>query len=400
MNARVERPVQSPPAEPAWRRLVGYYSALAAIGLAASVLGPTLPGLAAQTGATLSQISILFVARSAGYLAGSWAVGRLYDRLPGHPIMALAILALALGLAAIPLAPWLWLLAALMGLLGLAEAATDVGSNTLIVWTYGEAVGPYMNGLHFAFGVGASLAPVVVAQASTLSGGIQWAYWGLAVLVLPPALWVLRLPSPAMRAAAPTAQTGPVRYGLVALFVACFFFYVGSEVSFGAWVYTYAEKLGLADPTSAAYLTAVFWGALTAGRLLSIPLAVRVRPRVILLTALLGCWLSAGVVWLLPGSTAALWAGAVGVGFFMAPVFPTLMAFASRRMALTAQITSLFFIGASLGGTALPWLIGQLVEPFGPRPIMGVIFAGILLDGLAFLALMRLAPHPLSGDRP
>ena len=390
----------SPSVGPAWRRLVGYYAALAAVGLANSVLGPTLPGLAAQTGATLSQISLLFVARAAGYLSGSWVIGRLYDRLPGHPIMIAALLALGLGLAATPLSPWLGLLAALLLLIGLAEAGTDIGVNTLLVWTYGDAVGPYLNGLHFAFGLGAALAPVVVAQVSGLPDGLRWAYWGLAGLVLVPALWVLRLPSPPLRAAASASRGGQAaRAGLVALFVVCFFFYVGAETAFGAWVYTYAERLRLADPAAAAYLSAAFWGALTVGRLVSIPLATRVRPRLILAAALGGCLVSVGLVPLLPASPAALWAGTLGTGFCMAPVFPTLLAFASRRLPLTARITSLFFIGSNVGGTVLPWLVGQLVEPFGPRLIMAVVFAGVVLDGLAFLALMRLAPNPADSAR-
>jgi len=383
----------------AWAQLVGYYASLGAVGLASAALGPTLPGLAEQTGVSLGGISLVFVARSVGYLAGSLLVGRLYDRLPGHPIMAAGLGLMAASLGLMPFAPWLWALAGLMAVLGAAEAAVDVGNNTLIVWTYGDAVGPYMNGLHFSFGAGAFLAPLVVAQVLGQGGTIAWAYWALAALTLPPALWLARLPSPGGRApaaqAAPTAAAGGVsRYGLVALLTACFFFYVGAEMGFGAWVYTYAERMGLADAASAAYLTSAFWGALTAGRLLSIPLAARLRPRTLLAAALSGCLASVGAAWLWPGSPALLWAAALGTGFSMATIFPTLMAFASRRLALTGQITSFFFIGGSLGGMFLPWLIGQWVEPAGPRVVLAVIFSGLALDLAAFLALVAFTPRP------
>jgi FHS family Na+ dependent glucose MFS transporter 1 len=380
--------------------LPGYYGAIAGIGLMAAVLGPTLPGLAEQTGSSLSQISALFVAKSVGYLSGSVVAGRLYDRAPGHPILALAVVVSAVSLAAVPLAPWLWLLVAVSAVLGAAEAAIDVGGNTLVVWTYGDRVGPYMNGLHFAFGLGAFLAPLIVAQAMAWSGGIAWAYWALAILVLPPVLWLARRRSPAIRGGTGAAQAGPIRYGIIALVVICFFFYVGSEVGFGAWVYTYATRLGLADEASAAYLTAAFWGALTAGRLLSIPLALRFRPRAILAVDLAGCLLSVGLVLVWPASSLALWAGAIGAGLFMASIFPTLMSFASRRIPMTGQIASLFFIGSSLGGTALPWLIGQLFEPAGPGSAMQIIFAGVALDAVAFTALLVFAPQPASSATP
>jgi FHS family Na+ dependent glucose MFS transporter 1 len=55
-----------------------YFAAFVALGMFSAVLGPTLPGLAAHTRTDLSHISILFAARSAGYMMGSFLGGRLY----------------------------------------------------------------------------------------------------------------------------------------------------------------------------------------------------------------------------------------------------------------------------------------------------------------------------------
>ena len=35
--------------------------------------------------------------------------------------------------------------------------------NPLLVWVHGDEVGPAMNGLHFFFGVGAFLSPIIIA---------------------------------------------------------------------------------------------------------------------------------------------------------------------------------------------------------------------------------------------
>ena len=43
-------------------------------------------------------------------------------------------------------------------------------------------------------------------------------------------------------------------------------FYVGAEVGVGGWLYSYAIAMELADTTSAAYLTSVYWGAFMLGR--------------------------------------------------------------------------------------------------------------------------------------
>ncbi|MGC8782540.1 MAG: MFS transporter, partial [Anaerolineae bacterium] len=329
-------------------------------------MGPTLPGLAQHTGSKLSEISFLFTARALGYLLGSLISGRLYDRFPGHRVIAGVLLVMAIMMAIVPTVPILWLLALVLLTLGLGEGGLDVGGNALLVWVYGDRVGPYMNALHFFFGLGAFISPIVVAFAIRLSGDITLAYWALALLMLPALLWIARLPSPRPMVAVEAHRTGNANRTLLALLVLSFFVYVGAELSFGGWIYTYAVKRGLGTATSAAFLTSAFWGALMLGRLLSIPLAARLKPQTILLADLLGCLASMAVILLWPASTVALWVGTFGAGFAMASIFPTMISFAERYMTITGQITSLFLAGSSLGSMTLPWLIGQLFEPVGP----------------------------------
>jgi FHS family Na+ dependent glucose MFS transporter 1 len=395
-------------------RTIGYCAAYIGLGLSTAILGPTLPGLAERTQSQLGEVSLLFTAVSVGYLAGSLRGGWLYDRVRGHPVMAAGLLLMAVTLAAAPVIPNRWLLAVLVLLLGGAEGAVDVGGNVLLVWVYGRRVGPYMNALHFFFGVGAFLSPIVVAQAVQWSGDIAPAYWVLALFMLPTALWLLRLPSPTTQARAtgaspadaiggvpspadvPARPSGPgtPRRVLLVLIVLLFFLYVGAEASFGGWIYTYALALDLSGKAAAAYLTSAFWGALTLGRLLAIPIAARFRPVSILLADLGGCLVSLGILLLWPNSVAT-WLGTVGLGLSMASIFPTLLSLAERRMHINGQVTGWFLAGSGLGGMGLPWFIGQLFESVGPRSTMAVIAVDLLvavgiLAALAFYSTRRL----------
>ena len=72
-------------------KTLAYYGAFVGLGLVLASLGPTLPGLADAIGASLSSLSTIFVARSTGYLAGALIGGRGFDRLPGHPLMAVML---------------------------------------------------------------------------------------------------------------------------------------------------------------------------------------------------------------------------------------------------------------------------------------------------------------------
>ena len=96
----------------------------------------------------------------------------------------------------------------------------------------------------------------------------------LAVIILPTAAVAL-LPSP------PSPQTAGQRAAvkldlrLIVLISLVFGCYNGASLAYGGWIYTYAIKMNLANATQAAYLTSVFWGALTLGRLAAIPIAMR-----------------------------------------------------------------------------------------------------------------------------
>ncbi len=374
---------------------VGYYAAFLILGMAAAVIGPTLGRLAEQTQTSLSLFSFIFVARSAGYLIGSLVGGHLYDRLPGHWVVAADLAVTVAMLALAPLVTWFWLLLVVLFLLGIATGALDVGGNTLLVWVHREKIGPFMNGLHFFFGLGAFIAPVILAQAIVWSGGIRWGYWILALLALPVLLGVASQPSPAPIAEKGKTQGGRVNRLLVILMVLFFFFYSGAEIAVGGWIASYTQAMGLADEVNAAYLTSFFWGALTIGRLLAIPITARLRPRTVLLIDLVGCLASMALMAAFLHSLLAVQAGALGIGLSMASVFPTMITFAGNRMVITGQITSFFFVGASFGGMFLPWLIGRLFEPLGPRVTVISILIDLLLAMGLFILLIRAAPRPL-----
>ena len=361
-----------------------YYAGFVVLGLTAASLGPTLTDLAANTRSTLGQISIVFTARSLGYLLGSVLAGRFYDRLPGHKVMTIGLLILGLTLGLTPIVPLLAVLTGVLLVMGIAEGLFDVGGNTLLVWVHGDKVSPYMNALHFFFGLGAFVTPMIVAWTVQASGGIRMAYWTLALLAVIPALMLLFQASPISPHKASEGDGSQVQVGLLVLLILFFFLYVGAEVSFGGWIFTYAKAQDLAGEVEAAYLTSAFWGAFTVGRLLSIPIARRLRPRTMLLIDLLGCILSAGLMLAWSNSRFAVWVGAFGVGLFMASIFPTALLLAGRRMNLTGFITSLFFLGSSTGAMLMPLLIGQLFERLGPPVTMLVILSAVVLDLVVF----------------
>jgi FHS family Na+ dependent glucose MFS transporter 1 len=227
-----------------------------------------------------------------------------------------------------------------------------------------------------------------------LTGGLVGAFWVLAALMLPGVIGLLRLASPNHQRTAEDGQGRQNHHLLVALGVLFFFLNVGAEASFGGWIFTYAMALDLGDATTAAYLTSGFWGALTLGRLLAVPISARLRPRYILVGSLLACLVGLAIILLWPGSAAALWSGTLGMGLGMASIVPSTLSLVGRHVPISGRITGWFFVGASAGGMSLPWVIGQLFERSGPRASMVTIMLAMLASAVAFAALLAYLARP------
>ena len=379
------------------RRTFGYYFLFICLGLDSAILGPTLPALASQTASRLGQMGLVFLVGAIGYTLGTIIGGRVFDRLPGHPVLGIAQLSAAVLIFFIPLASSLWVLLAILVCKGFAEGFVNTGANALLVWTHGEKVAPFMNGLHFFFGLGAFLSPFLVAQVVGVAGGYRFAYWALAGFAALVGLRMLTMsgsPHPSQAHSRDTSQNthNPVPIALVVSAMLFLFFYVGAEITFGGWLYTYAVTLNLASAAGAAYLTSAFWAAFTVGRLLSIPAATRFTPRQVILTALIGCLtiLALGIIF--AGSSASLWLMAIGLGFCMAPIWPTGFTLAGQSIDMTGKVTGVILLGDSFGGMVLPTAVGKVIESSGPRAMVYLVFASLVLTLLAFAGMLRLRP--------
>ena len=369
-----------------WIATIAYYLSFIILGASTAASGPSLPKLAEHTSSGLDRISLIFVFGSLGYLIGSYFGGRAYDRVPGHRLMAIALLAIGLASVLIPIAPVLWMLLAAMFLSGLAGGIVDVGSNTLLLWTHGKSAGPFMNGLHFFFGVGSFIAPLLLARVLIQTGDILWLFWIVAIACLPLAIWYWFLSEPSTHTQAQERNNVPLPVLPVLLMVILFVLYVGLELGFANWIYTYALTLDLGTVVTSAYLTSGFWGAFTFGRLLGVWVSTRARSQAILFADLIGCAISTLIIMLWKDSSLALWVGSIGLGLSMASIFPTFLMLAGERMEVTGAMTGWFLVGSGAGSMLLPWLIGQIFVRTGA----GAMTIVLLIDIAAIVLVLLL----------
>lgn len=366
---------------------IAYGVCFISLGLGVAALGPMLPYLADNIEVSLAKISFLFTASSLGYLIGSAGGGRLYDHLRGHRLMLAALVLMIMMSFLVPIVPLFYLLLVVMLVFGIGQGALDIGANVNLLWVYQSRVSPYMNALHFCFGLGAFLSPIIVHQVMSFAGGsIVWPFWVLAVLFSPGIIFLAMLKSPENPEKEEPGENKKLKnLRLVLLMMLLLFIYVGVEVGFGGWIFTYATQEKITNETGASYVNSIYWGSLTLGRLVSALLAKRLKPSTILWGnfGISIMFLSLILVW--PLSKFVVWFVSAGLGFSLSSVFPTLLALGESRMKITGAVTGYFFLGSSLGGTLIPMLLGQIFEYVGSYEIMLTLFVATCL-GLIVLA--------------
>lgn len=359
-----------------------------ALGVLTAALGPVLPELAEQTGTDLAAAGTIFTGMFLGALLSHLVSGPLVDKIGHRVVVVVGLVLLAGGVLALTGSRALPLTLALTFVAGLGHGAVDLGANLWIASAYRDRSVAALNLLNFFFGVGAFAGPLLASLfLRRVDTGLPalWVSAGMLAAALPLVLLVRGGNRPAEQAAA-TGATGRRIYGSALLWGlgAIVLLYVGFENGMGGWTTIYVQKTLAMTIETAALVTAGFWLALTAGRMVSAGVGLRVAPERLLLASLAGA-LGGGL--LLAGGMGSLPLTAAGVflvGFFFGPVYPTMMAITTAAFpAGPGKAVSVVSALGSVGGMSVPWLQGVILNGLGPAASAAFTLSG----ALAMLAL-------------
>ncbi|MFZ0546916.1 MAG: MFS transporter [Candidatus Promineifilaceae bacterium] len=356
------------------------YSTFICLGLFDGLLGVAWPSMRATFDLPLDALGILLLAFTSGHIVASFSNGR-FLQITG--VATLLTLSLALRGAAFltqALSP-VWLLVVFIGFLsGVGAGMLDAGMNTFAAARFRPRL---LNWLHASFGVGASLGSFMMT--TLLGTGQSWRLgFGILAaltLLLSAVIGFTRdhwtLPQQEISADEPAPShirsRDTLKLPIVWISIVTFALYTGLELGLGQWSFTLAtESRGLAQQP-AGYWTTLYWGSLTAGRIILgfIETNTERLVRVALVVVVSGATLFA----LNLGPTISL-AGLMLVGFGLAPVFPSLIALTPLRIGSDHASNAIGFqVGAAgIGAAVLPGLAGVLGDTFGVE-VIAVFFA-------------------------
>jgi fucose permease len=276
---------------------------------------------------------------------------------------------------------YLWAIAAVScnGIgLGLATPAT----NLLVARTAAGRRASSLNLLNFFWSAGAMACPVLVAAFQKMQ------HLQVFLLLLGSAVGILTLALVIMPMHISTEDTGSPQSGsrlqylltpTAVLIGTLFFVYIGTEVSFGLWLATYAKRAADVGGIWWATVPSYFYGALLVGRLAA-PLALRKTSDTNLARfgATLAC--SGGAALIAAHSLSGIAICAAVTGFGLSTLYPIAIGFLSASFGSAAsRIGGALFSVATLGAAFVPWLVGFVSTHSGSlRTALFVPFVGCL----------------------
>lgn len=356
--------------------LVGF-AAFILLGAQQALYGPSFPLFRDRFGLGADEVSAVVSAQFLGAFI-SIAVSSLLIPLLGYRrVLVAGAAGVALGLAGVALGQSWWQVLAGAFVGGLGFGLLNVTLNVAMALAFRPRSAPALNLLNAVFGIGAVAGPLLVAA---FAPDHAWPFLVLAAFALFLLVLVVGLPAPDLEAR--SAERAPIAWGLVGGFVLIYFLYVSFEGGIAAWTSEYlTPDFGAA---TAAGFTSIFWGALTVGRFLAIPLSAVVRPGKMVLVSMA----LALLFMLLAHDAAAAPYYLAAAGLFLAPFFGTGLAWLAETFPDRAeQVTPVVVAAANLGPVVTAPLIGVTVAAYGPGfvPTALSIIGGLLVLTVASL---------------
>jgi fucose permease len=354
---------------PRWRRqlaVVASFATIFMLGVATSLLGPSLPGLAGQVRIALPKAGLFFTFLALGSVIATLVVAHWMDRPVRHALVAAGALLAGCALIMVAASQTFAQAGTAVALIGLAISTAGTAPNAIIAELYRRRAGQMLNALHLCSGAGAFVGPLLIAASGGLGGSYREAFRLAGALYLVVGLlWILSLPPRPPGATADGRASRAWLAHLIPLFLFAAL-YMGTEQALGGWLFTYGRRTAALDAPAASLLTSLFWLSLVAGRLAAIGILGRASNRVTLLGGvLLG---AAGIVVLVLGSRlpALLWIGTIVVGFGLGPLFPTTLALGAQLAPMRAgAVSSLVVASSSIGVMILPYASGGVMARAG-----------------------------------
>jgi len=374
------------------------------ISFLTNILGPLVPDIINSFSLSLALAGFLPFSFFVAYGVMSIPAGMLLERFREKPVIVAAFALAFLGSFLFASMPTFTVALVSLFVIGIGMTMLQVAINPLLRAAGGEENFAFNSVLgQLVFGSASFLSPLVYSYLVTnLSGyegggnfiletlaprvpeGLPWAslYWVFAfvALLMVIVMLMVRLPKFELqddeRAGAWATHAGLLKDPAVILYFLGIFCYVGSEQGVANWISKFLETYhGFDAQVEGAHAVAYFWGFLTAGCLLGLPLLKLFDCRKVLVGFSTAAILALTFA-LLGNAQTAFWSFIL-VGFFLSVMWSVIFSLALNSVAKHHGSFSGILCTGIVGGAVVSLLVGALGDKFGLRAGMIVLYVTI-----------------------
>ncbi|WP_405113906.1 MFS transporter [Paenibacillus sp. FSL K6-1217] len=355
--------------------LIIIYLAFISLGLPDSMLGAAWPIIRLDFGAPVELAGLLSMIVVAGTIISSLASSVVLKRLGTGMVTFISVAVTALALLGFTYSSSVLWVALLALPLGLGAGSIDTGLNNYVATHYKAH---HMSWLHCFWGVGAMLGPILMSR--YIANGESWRMGFFAVSMIQFALVVVLFfslplwtrvnkssrPQPEEtpgkiepQTAVIPAESKVLRIKGVKLAMLTFLFYCGVEATLGLWGSSYLVNVKQVSPATAAGWVSLYYGGITAGRLITGFITFRFSNRT-LIRGGLAISLAGALLLALPLPAVFSLVAFILIGLGSAPIFPCMLHETPARFGAehSQKIMGYQMALAYTGGAFLPPLLG------------------------------------------
>ena len=236
----------------------------------------------------------------------------------------------------------------------------------------------------------------IAALSSFLGGAVFLVLFGSSIIATPripkaikKTIWNARIqnmkPSKWFK---PKVKLGP----RTVLFLLAFFFLpLAMEICFGRFLSVYAEITSLScGKKLSTYIQMMFWGGILFGRLFTPLFARCAAPNALAITCLTTSLISSAVI-IAYGEKFPIffWIFSTATGFFIGPVLPLGITWCNIYQSISPMGMAIPMVMVGAGEALFSWLMGYILEIYGPRALL---LYSLGTTGLAFLLYLPIIP--------
>jgi len=391
-----------------WKTLILWFSFFV-LGLSDSLRGPTLLDLKDLIDEDVAAVSSTFALRSFGGLIGCFLSGLVLDKLSPSSrfvFLAFATFMLCSTTFYLPFSPNLLIMRIVAAVFGFFSGSFHTAANVLLlnIWK-GHNSDPYMYAMHFFFGFGAFLAPIIAKPFLMEKSSTEEIVDSLGREVVhanetnhydAAGVWTIKTLYPLVGVFMFLAIPGYIyhfiqvlkeerkeskkikevvkhskeeisnvrKYILIVLMAFYYFTFAGLEVSFRTFTSAFGVSCSLnLSRHAAADVLATFYAAYATFRFLSIPFSSFVSPTLVLWSSLsmIGVATVSLSIWA-ETSILLLKLGVALVGAGVASLFASGMLWIKNVLTVTNRIGAVITMSCSIGSQVYCMVIGTYIE--------------------------------------